>query len=56
MSARRAADIIWTMTDARLYQSMVLMRHWSEPAFEQWLYETLRMSLLCSDVPGTGGE
>lgn len=51
LSARHAADIIWAMTDARLYQSFVLTRRWSETAFEEWLFATLRSALLGGAPP-----
>ncbi len=46
LTTRRASEIIWAMTDARLYQALVLSRHWSQAAFEDWLFNTLCACLL----------
>ena len=52
LEVSRASDIIWAMTDARLYQSLVLSRRWSEAAFEAWLFNNLCGSLLGHADPG----
>lgn len=46
LTSRRAAEIIWAMTDARLYHSLVVDRRWSRASFEEWLFDSLRSSLL----------
>jgi AcrR family transcriptional regulator len=46
LEVTRASDIIWAMTDARLYHSLVLGRRWSDAAFEQWLFTSLCATLL----------
>ncbi len=46
MTVETAADIIWTLIDGRLYESLVMTRGWSQTRFTHWLFETLRHALL----------
>jgi TetR/AcrR family transcriptional regulator, regulator of autoinduction and epiphytic fitness len=46
LTAQQAADLIWALSDARLYHSLVAERGWSQQAFGHWLEKTLHHSLL----------
>jgi AcrR family transcriptional regulator len=50
LTAQRAADIMWALSDARLYHSLVAERRWSQASFQQWLFETLHSALLQGPV------
>lgn len=46
LSARRAADIIWTLAGPGTYTDLVRRRGWSGEDYEQWLSVQLRSALL----------
>jgi TetR/AcrR family transcriptional regulator, regulator of autoinduction and epiphytic fitness len=52
LTVQHAADLMWALSDARLYHSLVVERGWSQSAFEHWLDKTLRSSILrCPVTP-----
>jgi AcrR family transcriptional regulator len=48
LSENEALDVLWTMTDSRLYQQLVAQRGWSADRYEEWLVEAL-VALLLDD-------
>jgi AcrR family transcriptional regulator len=42
----RAADVVWTLIDASLYQRLVIERAWRPEQFRRWLARRLRQELL----------
>lgn len=46
LSARRAADIIWTLANERTYLALVRDRRWSTHDYEQWLADQLIAALV----------
>ena len=46
LSARRAADIIWTLANERTYLALVRDRRWSIQDYEDWLADQLIAGLL----------
>lgn len=53
LSARRAADIIWTLANERTYLALVGDRRWSVEDYEQWLTDQLIGALLHDQTGGT---
>jgi len=49
----QARDIMWMVTGRDLYRMLVVERAWTSDAYEQWLFETLRRTLL-SERTGPG--
>jgi hypothetical protein len=41
-----AADIVWALTDPRLYLGLVRERGWSHDRYRQWLAEQLATAVL----------
>ena len=50
LSARRAADSIWTLASERTYLAMVRDRGWRPADYERWVAEQLVAALLPIDV------
>ena len=50
LSARRAADIIWTLANERTYLALVRDRRWSIRDYEDWLADQLIAGLLPSPI------
>jgi AcrR family transcriptional regulator len=46
MSAREAADVIWTLASERTYLALVRDRGWSPDKYERWVAEQLAAGLL----------
>jgi TetR/AcrR family transcriptional regulator, regulator of autoinduction and epiphytic fitness len=46
LSARQAADIIWTLASERTYLALVRGRGWKPAAYERWVAEQLIAALL----------
>jgi TetR/AcrR family transcriptional regulator, regulator of autoinduction and epiphytic fitness len=46
LSARRAADVIWTLASERTYLALVRDRGWKPQQYERWLAEQLGAALL----------
>lgn len=46
LSARRAADLIWTIASERTYLALVRDRGWRPAEYERWIAEQLRAALL----------
>jgi TetR/AcrR family transcriptional regulator, regulator of autoinduction and epiphytic fitness len=46
MSARQAADVIWTLASERTYLALVRDRGWTAEAYERWVEEQLVAALL----------
>ena len=46
LTAKDAADIMWTIASPRTHHSLVVERGWSAEKYERWLAETLIASLL----------
>jgi TetR/AcrR family transcriptional regulator, regulator of autoinduction and epiphytic fitness len=46
LSARRAADIVWTLANERTYLGLVRDRGWAPPEYEDWLADQLIAGLL----------
>ncbi len=46
LSARQAADVIWTLASERTYLALVRDRGWTSGAYERWLREQLFAALL----------
>lgn len=49
LTARRAADIIWTLAGPGTYTDLVQRRRWSAHDYERWLAEQLCAALLETD-------
>jgi TetR/AcrR family transcriptional regulator of autoinduction and epiphytic fitness len=49
LSARLAADIIWTLASERTYLALVRDRGWKPAAYERWVAEQLIAALLPSE-------
>jgi hypothetical protein len=43
-----ARDIFWTLTGRDIYRMLVRERGWSSQKYEEWLADTLVLSLLCA--------
>lgn len=52
LSARRAADVIWTLAGPGTYTDLVHRRRWSARDYERWLSEQLCAALLGSYADG----
>jgi hypothetical protein len=48
MSAREAADVIWTLASERTYLALVRDRGWQPGHYERWVAEQLVAALLPS--------
>ena len=48
LDAQAAGDVIWGLTDARLYQSFVQERAWAADRYARWLGDALCALLLPS--------
>lgn len=46
LSARRAADVVWTLASERTYLALVRDRGWKPKSYEAWLTEQLAAALL----------
>ncbi|MEZ4859652.1 MAG: helix-turn-helix domain-containing protein [Caldilineaceae bacterium] len=46
LDAAKAQDILWALTGRELYTMLVVERHWSPSAYEQWLAQLLIRTLL----------
>ncbi len=46
LSLEKARDILWSLTGRDLYRLLVIERGWSSDAYEEWLFQTLSLSLL----------
>lgn len=46
LTAREAADVVWTLASERTYLALVRDRGWSPPAYERWVVEQLAAGLL----------
>jgi TetR/AcrR family transcriptional regulator, regulator of autoinduction and epiphytic fitness len=46
LTARRAADVIWTLASERTYLALVRDRRWEAADYERWLTEQLEAGLL----------
>ena len=46
MSAREAADIIWTLASERTFLALVRDRRWKTENYERWVAEQLVAALL----------
>jgi TetR/AcrR family transcriptional regulator, regulator of autoinduction and epiphytic fitness len=46
LTARRAADVIWTLASERTYLALVRDRGWKAEDYERWVYEQLVAALL----------
>jgi hypothetical protein len=44
----RAHDILWTLTSQDIHRRLVVERKWSSDRYEQWLDDTLVLTLLKS--------
>jgi TetR/AcrR family transcriptional regulator, regulator of autoinduction and epiphytic fitness len=49
LSARQAADLIWTLASERTYLALVRDRGWRPAAYERWLADQLAFALLALD-------
>jgi TetR/AcrR family transcriptional regulator, regulator of autoinduction and epiphytic fitness len=50
LSEARAADIIWTLANARTHRSLISERRWTAQEYERWLGQLLAAALL-ADPP-----
>jgi len=46
LSAREAADLIWTLASERTYLALVRQRAWKPARYERWVAEQLSLALL----------
>ena len=50
LDARRATDILWTLSSEDTYQRLVVERGWTHDEFEAWLGRAVKRELLASAV------
>jgi AcrR family transcriptional regulator len=56
LTERTAADILWTLTSADIYNLLVTERGWTGEQYTDWLADTLIAGLLPQDSPAPGKQ
>ena len=56
MTAREAADVIWTLASERTYLALVRDRGWSPSRYERWVAQQLAGALLPQDSAARRGR
>ena len=56
LTERAAADILWTLTSADIYNLLVTERGWTGDQYADWLADTLIAALLPQDFPTPGKQ